>query len=74
MLLPEPAKANAEHVFYPSPNKLVYTDDAYKNAMGPYVMDILYPNIDAFNSFYNRNAFRSLDNSTLAYIDALWTS
>lgn len=74
MLLPEPAIANAEHIFYPSPNKLVFSDDDYKNAMGSYAMEILYPDFGAFNSFFNYNAFRSLDPSTQAYMNSLWAS
>ena len=49
MLSPEPAIANAEYIYYASPNSLVYEDEGYIEEMGEDTMAILYPDID-FNA------------------------
>ena len=43
MLSPEPAIANAEYIYYASPNSLVYEDEGYIEEMGEDTMAILYP-------------------------------
>ena len=60
MLSPEPAIANAEYIYYASPNSLVYEDEGYIEEMGEDTMAILYPDID-FNAMYGADAYRSLD-------------
>ena len=72
MLSPEPAIANAEFIYYASPNELVYTDEDYIDEMGEEAMEILYPAIDDFGRLYNEYAYRSLDQATLDYINSLW--
>lgn len=72
MLSAEPAIANAEYVYYASPNALVYEDEAYIDALGQEAMDILYPGIEDFSELYNVYAFRNLDNETLSYVNSLW--
>ena len=72
MLSPEPAIANAEFIYYASPNELVYTDEDYIDEMGEEAMEILYPAIDDFSRLYNEYAYRSLDQATLDYINSLW--
>ena len=72
MLSPEPAIANAEFIYYASPNSAVYTDEGYIEEMGEEAMAILYPEVDDFAALYNEYAFRSLDESTLDYVNSLW--
>ena len=72
MLSPEPAIANAEFIWYASPNKAVYTDPGYIEEMGEEAMEILYPEIGDFSELYNRYAYRSLDEETLDYVNTLW--
>ena len=72
MLSREVAIANAEYIWYASPNALVYEDAAYQEDMGEDAMAILYPDIESFRENYNRYAFRSLDAETLALLNTLW--
>ena len=72
MLSPEPAIANAEFIYYASPNAAVYTDEGYIEEMGEEAMAILYPEIEDFAALYNEYAYRSLDESTLDYVNSLW--
>ncbi|MGI5977291.1 MAG: extracellular solute-binding protein [Candidatus Limivicinus sp.] len=72
MLSPEPAIANAEYLYYASPNSAVYEDPGYIEEMGEEAMEILYPGIENFSSLYNEYAFRNLDAETLGYINSLW--
>ncbi len=72
MLSPEPAIANAEFIYYASPNSAVYTDEGYIEEMGEEAMAILYPEVEDFAALYNEYAFRSLDESTLDYVNSLW--
>ena len=72
MLSPEPAIANAEYVYYASPNALVYEDEGYIEDMGEDVMEILYPELGDFSEQYNKYAYRTLDNDMLDYINTLW--
>ena len=72
MLSKEAAVANAEYIYYASPNSLVYEDEDYIEEMGEEAMDILYQGADEFSRRYNEFAFRSLDRDTLDYMNALW--
>ncbi len=74
MLSPEPAIANAEFIYYASPNSVVYTDEGYIEEMGEETMEILYPEVGDFSALYNEYAFRSLDEETLDYVNTLWES
>ena len=71
MLSPEPAIANAEYIYYASPNSLVYEDEGYIEEMGEDTMAILYPDID-FNAMYGAYTYRSLDADMLDYVNTLW--
>ena len=72
MLSPEPAIANAEFIYYASPNSAVYTDEGYIEEMGEEAMEILYPDIENFSKNYNEFAYRGLDQATLDYVNSLW--
>ena len=72
MLSEEAAVANAEYIYYASPNRLVYENEEYIEEMGEEAMTILYPGIDNFSERYNALAYRNLDADTLAYLNTLW--
>ena len=72
MLSKEAAVANAEYIYYASPNSLVYDDADYIDEMGEDVMEILYPDLGSFRELYNQYAYRNLDGETLAYVNQLW--
>ena len=72
MLSPEPAIANAEFIYYATPNSVVYKDEGYIEEMGEEAMEILYPDIENFSALYNEYAYRSLDQETLDYVNSLW--
>jgi len=72
MLSEEPAIANAEYIYYASPNRLVYENEGYLEDMGEEAIEILYPNLEGFSELYNRNAYRNLDSDLLSYITSLW--
>ena len=72
MLSPEPAIANAEYIWYASPNSAVYTNEDYIDEMGEEAMEILYPGIENFSELYNEYAFKNLDAATLDYVNSLW--
>ena len=72
MLSAEPAIANAEYIYYASPNSLVYNDAGYQEELGEEAMAILYPEIGDFSQYYNKYAFRNLDSETLDYLNTLW--
>ena len=74
MLSEEPAIANAEYTWYPSPNSLVYTNADYIEEIGEDAMKILYPGVDEFNSLYNEYAYRNLKPEMLDYVNTLWES
>lgn len=74
MLSKDIAIANAEYIYYASPNSLVYEDQGYIDEMGPDAMKILYPNIADFGTLYNKYAYQNLDSDTLGYINSLWES
>ncbi len=72
MLSEEPAIANAEYIYYASPNSLVYDNEDYQEELGEDTMAILYPGIENFSELYNEYAYRNLDADTLGYINTLW--
>ncbi len=72
MLSEEAAVANAEYIYYASPNTLVRNSETYIEDMGPEAMEILYPPMDNFQELYNTYAYRSLDSETQDYMNALW--
>jgi len=72
MLSAEPAIANAEYIYYASPNSIVYNDADYQEELGEEAMEILYPGIEDFSALYNEYAYRNLDNDMLDYINSLW--
>ena len=72
MLSEEPAIANAEYIYYASPNALVYESEEYADELGEEAMEILYPGIENFSELYNEFAYRNLDSETLDYLNTLW--
>ena len=72
MLSEEPAIANAEYIFYASPNSLVYNNADYQEELGEETMDVLYRFTDNFSDYLNEYAYRNLDADTLSYITSLW--
>ncbi len=72
MLSEEPAVANAEFIYYASPNALVYGSADYAEELGEETMAILYPDIGDFSALYNQFAFRNLDADALGYMNTLW--
>ena len=72
MLSEEPAIANAEYIYYASPNSLVYESEEYAEELGEEAMEILYPEIEDFASLYNEYAYRNLDQEMLDYLNTLW--
>ena len=72
MLEEEPAIANAEYICYGCPNSLVYESEEYADDMGEEAMEILYPDLENFNTMYNRFAYRNLAPDMLDYVNSLW--
>lgn len=72
MLSEEPAVANAEYIYYASPNRLVYESTDYIEEMGEEAMDILYPDLGDFAAQYNEYAYRNLSPELLDHINTLW--
>jgi len=72
MLSEEPAVANAEFIYYASPNSLVYNNPDYQEELGEETMDVLYRFTDDFRSYLNEYAYRNLNADTLDYINTLW--
>ena len=72
MLSAEPAIANAEYIYYASPNSLVYEDEGYQEDLGEEAMEILYPEIEDFSALYNEYAYRNLDSDMLDFVNTLW--
>ena len=72
MLSEEAAVANAEYIYYASPNSLVYENQDYIDEMGEETMEILYPDLGSFAEQYNRYAYRNLSPDLLGYINSLW--
>ena len=74
MLSEEPAIANAEYIYYASPNSLVFENEDYREELGEEAMAVLYPGVDDFRAMYNELAYRNLDADTLGYVNTLWES
>ena len=72
MLSAEPAIANAEYIYYASPNSLVYESEEYAAELGEETMEILYPGIEDFSQLYNTYAYKNLDADALGYMNSLW--
>ena len=72
MLSEEPAIANAEYIYYASPNSLVYESEEYQEELGEEAMEILYPGIENFSELYNAYAYQNLDSEMLDYVNTLW--
>jgi spermidine/putrescine transport system permease protein len=74
MLSEEAAVANAEYIYYASPNSLVYENEVYIDELCEEAYEILYPEFEDFASLYNKYAYRTLDNDMLDYVNTLWES
>ena len=72
MLSEEPAIANAEYIYYASPNKVVYENEGYKADMGEEAMSILYPADFDFAKAYDSFCYKRLDNATKGILNGLW--
>ena len=72
MLSEEPAVANAEYIYYATPNSLVYENETYIEDMGQEAMEILYPSLDGFAEKYNQYAYQNLSDEMLSYMKTLW--
>ncbi len=72
MLSPEPAIANAEYIYYASPNSLVFQNEGYIEDMGEEAMEILYPEGFDFAAALNEYGYRNLDTETLSLVSSLW--
>ncbi len=72
MLSAEPAIANAEMIYYASPNRLVYESPEYAEEMGEEAMEILYPDMEDFSALYNLYAYHNLSPEALDYLNTLW--
>ena len=73
MLSPEPAIANAEYIYYASPNKAVYEDEGYIEYLGE-DMYVLYPESEGFDfkGNYDRLSYHNLDDEKLTLVNKLW--
>ncbi len=71
MLSREIAIANAEYIYYASPNSLVVEDETYIEDMGEEAMELLYPDID-FAAEYDKNCYKTLPPETLTLVNDLW--
>lgn len=72
MLSKEAAIANAEYIYYASPNSLVYNDPEYREYMGEEAMNILYPQDFDFASTYQNCSYSYLPDDTIRYATDLW--
>ena len=72
MLSEEPAIANAEYIYYASPNSAVYESNVYIEDMGEEAMEILYPEDFSFAENYNKMSYHNLDADTLSLVNSLW--
>lgn len=72
MLSEEPAIANAEYIYYASPNSAVYESEVYMEDMGEEAMEILYPADFSFAENYNKMSYHNLDAETLQLVNNLW--
>ena len=72
MLSKEAAIANAEYIYYASPNSLVYEDAEYQDYMGEEGMALLYPEDLDFKEAYDTYAYENLDSEMLQKVNNLW--
>ncbi len=72
MLSEEPAIANAEYIYYASPNSAVYTSEEYIDYIGDETYEILYPEGFDFHESYDIFAFRNLPQKTLNLLNDYW--
>ena len=72
MLSEEAAIANAEYIYYASPNSLVYNNETYIEDMGEEAIEILYPEGFNFAQKYDANCYKDLDKTTKEYLNKLW--
>ena len=72
LLSEETAIANAEYIYCPVPNSLVYENDAYRESMGEEALGILYPELEDFSALYNQYAYRNLSPELLDNLNTLW--
>ena len=72
MLSEEAAIANATYISYASPNRLVYENEGYQQALGEESMAILYPDLGDFTTQYNATAYRNLPPQMLDLLNTLW--
>ena len=72
MLSEEPAVANAEYIYYASPNRLVYENEDYIEEMGEEAMETLYRYTDNFSEYFNRYAYHNLSQEAIRYMNELW--
>ncbi|MBE6680002.1 MAG: spermidine/putrescine ABC transporter substrate-binding protein [Ruminococcaceae bacterium] len=72
MLSEEPAIANAEYIYYASPNKAVYENEVYIEDMGEEAMKVLYPENFNFKANYNKLSYHNLNSEMLALVNGLW--
>ncbi len=72
MLSPEPAIANAEYIYYASPNKAVYESEIYIEDMGEDAMAVLYPENFNFKANYDKMSYHNLDGEMLSLLNGLW--
>lgn len=72
MLSEEPAIANAEYIYYASPNSAVYTSEEYIDYIGDETYEILYPEGFDFHESYDIFAFRNLPQKTLNLLNNYW--
>jgi spermidine/putrescine-binding protein len=71
------ARANAEYIYYATPNSAVYENPEYQEALGKGdeecdYYEMLYPEGFDFAASYNEFAYANLDPELLAYISDLW--
>ena len=71
------ARANAEYIYYATPNSAVYNNPEYQEALGKGdeecdYYEMLYPEGFDFAASYNEFAFANLDPELLSFISDLW--
>ncbi|MBO4982998.1 MAG: extracellular solute-binding protein [Clostridia bacterium] len=73
MLSEEPAVANAEYLYYASPNKLVVNNEGYKETLGD-DYDVIYDSEleSSLEYMFENFAYRNLPDEKLHLLNALW--
>ena len=72
MLSAEPAIANAEYIYYASPNRAVFESEEYIEYMGDEAIEVLYPENFDFKANYNQFSYHNLDSEMLSLVNGLW--